>query len=82
VADPLVYLANRNATEAKESIHTHYDDDIMIVRCLGAGNRAARRMRRGRLHRGGSLSAVVAAQQLSLIRRPDALTLCEISGLL
>jgi hypothetical protein len=28
VADPLVYLANRDVTEAKESIHTHYNDDI------------------------------------------------------
>jgi hypothetical protein len=31
VADPLVSLANRDATEAKESIHTHYDEDITIV---------------------------------------------------
>ena len=31
MADPLVSLANRDATEAKESIHTHYDEDITIV---------------------------------------------------
>jgi hypothetical protein len=31
VADPLVYLANRDATEAKESIHTHYNENIAIV---------------------------------------------------
>jgi hypothetical protein len=37
VADPLVYLADRDVTEAKESIHTHYNDDIMIVRRLGGG---------------------------------------------
>lgn len=25
---PLVYLANRDATDQKEAIHTHYNDDI------------------------------------------------------
>jgi hypothetical protein len=31
MTDPLVYLANRDATDEKESIHTHYNDDIKLV---------------------------------------------------
>jgi hypothetical protein len=31
MADPEVYLANREVTDLKESIHTHHNDDIKMV---------------------------------------------------
>jgi hypothetical protein len=31
MTDPEVYLANREVTDLKESIHTHHNDDIKMV---------------------------------------------------